>query len=87
MIVAILTDGLDNASCTYTWPQISCMIDHQQRVYGWRFIFLGANQDAIATATRMSVPAANAHQWVADSEGLQGAVKLMCCGVSQMRKG
>ena len=61
------------------------MIDHQQNVYGWEFLFLGANQDAIATATRMSVPAANAHQWVADSEGLRGAVKLMCSSVSAMR--
>ncbi len=35
VIVAILTDGLENASSNYTWPQISSTIDHQQTRYGW----------------------------------------------------
>ena len=31
------------------------MIRHQQEKYGWEFLFLGANQDAIATAAQMGI--------------------------------
>ena len=50
VLVAILTDGEENASRQFTWKDISDRIRHQTDVYQWRFLFLGANQDAIATA-------------------------------------
>lgn len=60
VIVAILTDGLENASTRYTWADIAGRIKHQHECYHWQFLFLGANQDAIATAARMHIHQANA---------------------------
>ena len=55
VIVAIMTDGEENSSRQFTWTQISEKIKHQSEVYKWEFLFLGANQDAIATAARMNI--------------------------------
>jgi hypothetical protein len=69
VIVAILTDGLENASQRFTWKQIAGKIKHQTDVYKWVFLFLGANQDAIATAANLSIAANNAASYVADAPG------------------
>jgi len=55
VIVAIMTDGEENSSRIFSWDQISDKIRHQRDVYKWEFLFLGANQDAIATASKMSI--------------------------------
>jgi hypothetical protein len=55
VIVAIFTDGYENASSEFSLKKISKMIRHQQEKYGWEFLFLGANQDAIATAVQMGI--------------------------------
>jgi uncharacterized protein YegL len=55
VIIAILTDGEENSSRIFNWAQISEKIRHQREVYKWEFLFLGANQDAIATASRMNI--------------------------------
>ena len=60
VIVCILTDGEENSSTLYTWTQISEMIKHQTEVYKWQFLFLGANQDAIATASKINITGHNA---------------------------
>lgn len=69
VIVAILTDGLENASQRFTWKQIAGKIKHQTDTYKWIFLFLGANQDAIATAANLSIAANNAANYVADAAG------------------
>src|SRR6476659_8965848 len=71
VIVAILTDGLENSSQTYTWNQIARVIKHQSEQYRWTFLFLGANQDAIATAAQMNITGANASPFVAGPAGLR----------------
>ncbi|OAI42080.1 hypothetical protein AYO41_04765 [Verrucomicrobia bacterium SCGC AG-212-E04] len=55
VIVAVLTDGLENASTQYKWADVASRIRHQQQNYQWKFLFLGANQDAIATAAKMNI--------------------------------
>jgi hypothetical protein len=55
VVIAIQTDGLENSSRIYTHHDIQKMIKHQQEVYSWKFLFLGANQDAIATASAMGI--------------------------------
>jgi hypothetical protein len=57
----IVTDGLENSSVEYKPPEglarIHEMITRQREQYNWLFVFLGANQDAIATAAAMGMPA------------------------------
>jgi len=55
VIVAIFTDGLENASEKFSLNRISKMIGHQRKKYGWEFLFLAANQDAIATGMQMGI--------------------------------
>ena len=69
VIVAILTDGEENASRHFDWQQISARIRHQTNVYGWNFLFLGANQDTIATAAKMGIAAQNSATYLADAAG------------------
>jgi hypothetical protein len=46
VMVIVITDGLENASRVYTKPKIKRMIRHQEDVYKWEFLYLGANVDA-----------------------------------------
>jgi hypothetical protein len=58
VICAIFTDGLENASQHYTAKHISDLIRLYREDKGWEFIFLAANQDAIATASALRIDAA-----------------------------
>ncbi len=55
VIVIIMTDGLENASKVFKKPQVLDLIVQQRDVYKWDFVYLGANQDAIATAASMGI--------------------------------
>jgi hypothetical protein len=86
VIVAILTDGLENSSQNYTWQQIAAAIKRQSEQYRWTFLFLGANQNAIATAAQMNIRAANAAAYVADAAGLHASSKSIARKVRALRR-
>lgn len=69
VIVAILTDGLENASKRYSWSEVAERIKRQSEVYKWTFLFLGANQDAIATAAQLSIAAENTASYKPSAAG------------------
>lgn len=73
VVMVILTDGCENASRRYDAHRIAEMIAHQREVYSWEFIFLGANQDAIATASAMGVAAGSSLTYAASSAGTNQA--------------
>ena len=85
VIVAILTDGHENASRRYTQHDTAKRIAHQREVYGWEFLFLGANQDAIATAAALNIPAASAAAWTADGAGVMASAKALSRKSSSLR--
>jgi len=60
VVFVIVTDGLENASSVFTRHKIDGMIAHQRDQYQWQFLFLGANQDAIATAASLNISAESA---------------------------
>lgn len=55
VIFVVQTDGDENCSHEYTRERVFDMIKHQREVYNWEFMFLGANQDAIASATSLGM--------------------------------
>lgn len=60
----ITTDGMENSSHHYTYDKVRQMIERQKTKYGWEFLFLGANIDAVKTAGRFGIDknyAANFH--------------------------
>lgn len=73
VIVAILTDGEENSSTQTNWQAVQDRITHQTHTYSWKFFFLGANQDAIATASRIGIHAHNSANFVGDKVGASSA--------------
>ena len=69
VVVVITTDGMENASYEFSEEKVKRMIEHQKSKYGWEFIFLGANIDAIDTAARFGINENRATNYNADSEG------------------
>lgn len=65
----ITTDGMENASRRYSLGRVRMMIERQQAKYGWEFIFLGANIDAIRTASRYGIAANRSVNYHSDREG------------------
>lgn len=60
VLFTIITDGYENASHEYTRSRIFEMITHQREKYAWEFMFLAANQDAIASGGEIGIHAAYA---------------------------
>lgn len=59
VIFLIITDGQENASHRFTKSQIRDMVKHQQSVYSWEFVFMGANIDAVTEGTALGISARN----------------------------
>lgn len=85
VIVAILTDGQENASTEFTRETIAGMISHQRKAYSWEFVFLAANQDAVTAARDIAIPAPSAFEFKADKEGMAQAMCLMSSEVTRRR--
>lgn len=85
VIIAIFTDGLENASRVYTAPKVAQMIEHQQSVYSWEFLFLAANQDAIQSAKQLSIPAPNAVNVAASPKGVRQSYAALNAAVTSRR--
>jgi len=58
VIVAIMTDGLENASSEWTGVAVKSLVEQQTTQWGWQFMYLGADQDAVEVGTSLGVPAA-----------------------------
>lgn len=65
----ITTDGMENASRRYTYKKVKQMVERQKEKYGWEFLFLGANMDAVEVAGRMGIRADRAATYQCDEEG------------------
>ena len=73
----ITTDGQENASHKYTSEQVKKMIERQKENYGWEFLFIGANIDAVETAARYGIGADRAVNYNSDSKGTQLNYEVM----------
>ena len=82
----ITTDGLENASRKYTYEKVKQMVQKQKEKYGWEFLFLGANIDAIGVAGRFGIDADRAVNYECDSKGTEVNYKALNKAVSQVRE-
>lgn len=85
VVFVTLTDGFENASTQFTMARINERIAHQRDVYGWQFVFLAANQDAIATAAGMGIAAAQAVTFAASPAGAAGVFDAVNGKMHKMR--
>jgi uncharacterized protein YegL len=81
----ITTDGMENASREFNYEKVRFMIENQKRRYGWEFIFLGANIDAVSAAQRFGINRDRAANYNADSEGTRLNYEVISETVSCMR--
>lgn len=85
VVFVTLTDGFENSSTRFTVARINEMIAHQRDVYGWQFVFLAANQDAIATAAGMGIGAGQALTFAASTNGVRGTFDAMSSKMHKLR--
>ena len=69
-IFVITTDGMENASRRYSSDEVKKIVERQKNKYGWEFLFLGANIDAVETAGRYGIGADRAVTFLNDREGV-----------------
>ena len=84
-LFVITTDGMENASRRYDSHQIKAMIQRQKEKYGWEFLFLGANIDAVETAGRFGIGADRAVNYHADPQGTQLNYDVVSEAICQVR--
>ena len=85
VLFVTLTDGMENASHQFTRPQIFAKITHQRDVYGWDFVFLAANQDAIATGATMGFTAESSATYAATGKGQRNAMQAVSLATAKYR--
>ena len=83
----IMTDGMENASHRYSSDKVKQMIEREKTGYGWEFLFIGANIDAVNTAGRFGIGADRAVNYHADSKGTGVVYEAVSRSVARMRAG
>lgn len=86
VLFVIITDGEENASREYSADGIREMIRRQKTEYGWEFIFLGANIDAVQTAGHFGIAPDRTADYLADSEGIGLNFSVMSAAVASFRQ-
>jgi hypothetical protein len=84
-IVVVFTDGLENASRTWTRDQVFALIE-QKKAQGWTFVFMGANQDAYAEGSRIGFQAGNVQNFRGDGQGMREAWSSVDRAVGEYRQ-
>ena len=81
----ITTDGMENASHKFSSNEVKKMIKHQKEKYGWEFLFIGANIDAVETAATFGIDKSRAVNYHADKKGTKVLYENVASAVMQMR--
>ncbi len=86
-VFVITTDGMENASRRYTYAQVQQMVKQQQEKYGWEFLFLGANMDAIEAARTFGIREDRAVRYECDGAGTSLNFAVVSQTIGKLRKG
>ncbi|MBE6597509.1 MAG: VWA domain-containing protein [Ruminococcaceae bacterium] len=86
-IFIITTDGMENASHRYDSRTVKAQIERQREKYGWEFIFLAANIDAVETAENIGIRRERAVNYTQDTEGVNVTYETMSEAIMSVRCG
>lgn len=81
----ITTDGQENSSTRYTYDKVKHMVERQRQRFGWEFLFLGANIDAVAEAGRFGIRPDRAVKYECDEIGTAVNYRVLSKAVSRVR--
>ncbi len=84
-VFVITTDGMENASRRYNISDIKRMIERQKSKYGWEFLFIGANIDAVDTAESFGIERSRAVNYHADKKGTKVIYDAISAPLTAMR--
>lgn len=85
-LFVITTDGMENSSMIYDYRKVKRMIKRQQEQYGWEFIFLGANMDAVEVAGRIGICKERAARFHNDETGIATNFAAVSSVMTSVRK-
>ena len=83
-LFVITTDGMENASRRYTSHAVKKMIEEKKKL-GWEFLFIGANIDAVETASRFGIAEDRAVNYNADGEGTRILYRSVSDAITNVR--
>lgn len=84
-VFVITTDGMENASHRYDSSTVKKMIERQKEKYGWEFLFIGANIDAVETAAKIGIAKERAVNYRADEQGTKVLYETVAQAVCNAR--
>lgn len=84
-VFVIITDGFENASKEYTGEKVRKMIEDKKKKRNWEFLFIGANIDAVETASHIGISADRAVNYHADECGTKVVYRNVSRAVGAMR--
>jgi hypothetical protein len=87
VLVVVATDGMENASREWKPKSVKGLLDQQRESYGWDFVFLGANQDAITTGAELGFAPDSSLDFDADAAAVAPMMASLGAYVSQTRAG
>ncbi|MCR5213176.1 MAG: hypothetical protein K6E10_02085 [Eubacterium sp.] len=82
----ITTDGMENSSHQYDYKKVKKMVKKEKEKYGWEFLFLGANIDAIEVAGRFGISSDRALNYECDSQGTALNFQVLTSTLSAFRR-
>ena len=85
-IFLITTDGMENASRRYSSRKVKEMIRHEEEKYGWEFLFIAANIDAVETAGHIGIRPDRAANYCQTEAGTHRLFDCMSNVVACMRE-
>ena len=86
VLFAVITDGMENASCEWTRLQVMDSVK-ARTAEGWHFTFLGADQDAVQEGPGLGVDADSSLTWEKSARGTAGAMRSMSESYRRLRSG
>lgn len=75
-LVVVMTDGAENCSKEYNSNSIKELVDELNATDAWTFSYMGANQDAILTASNFGISAGNSINYASTEKGAGTAYKF-----------
>jgi hypothetical protein len=87
VVFAVMTDGFENASAEFDWDWIKEHVQRQQNEFGWKVLYLGANQDAFVVGEQLGVPRGQTMTYAATDHGTRSMVNTMTSYVAAAAAG
>jgi uncharacterized protein YegL len=87
VVVAVMTDGEENASRRFTFGQIQERIEHQRSFYNWEFVFLASELRTLDISRQLGVAEDKSMRWDKSSHGVSTAFSSMSAQILDVRMG